>query len=384
VAEQESLRMAPDPTQGDQAAVLLPTLPGRDYHAADVFEVERERVFSHGWVCVGRDEHLPHPGDYVTREILGEPIFLMRGKDGLVRAFANTCRHRGTRLLDGEGSVRSAIKCPYHSWTYGLDGALLGTPNVREADGLERGMFGLWEIGLDRHDGFLFANVDGEAPSLGSTLEAMPDSPLELARYGVGELQVGGRRTYDVAANWKIVVENYHECLHCPGVHPELVKLVPLYRTGEVEEEGQALGNSMGHGLTSFTASGLSSLPPLPGLTDEDVTTFYGVYVFPNLILNYHSETVNAVYLYPDGAGRTQIVSEFLFRPETIEREGFDPSEVVEFRDLIAKQDWTVCELAQRGVRSRFYEHGVYPRHEKYLYGFNQRYLAARGPVDPA
>ncbi|HYF12089.1 MAG TPA: aromatic ring-hydroxylating dioxygenase subunit alpha [Actinomycetota bacterium] len=366
------------------SAVLQPTLPGRDYHSADVLEVERERVFAHGWVCVGRDEDLPAPGHYLTREILGEPIFLIRGKDARVRAFANTCRHRGTRLLDGEGSVRSAIKCPYHAWTYGLDGSLLGSPNVGEADGLERERFGLWEIGLDRHDGFLFVNIDGEAPPLSRTLEAMPDSPLELARYGVGELRVGARRTYDVAANWKIVVENYHECLHCPGVHPELVKIVPLYRKGEVEEDGQSLGNTMGHGLTSFTSSGLSSLPPLPGLTDEDVTTFYGVYVFPNLILNYHSETVNAVYLYPEGPERTTVVSEFLFRLETIERDRFDPSEVVDFRDLVATQDWTVCELAQRGVRSRFYQHGVYPRQEKYLHSFNQRYLAARGPLGTA
>jgi glycine betaine catabolism A len=181
-----------------------------------------------------------------------------------------------------------------------------------------------------------------------------------------------------VAANWKIVVENYHECLHCPTVHPELVKLVPLYRRGEVEEEGQTIGNTMGHGLTSFTMSGLSSLPRLPGLTEDDVHIFYGVYVFPNLIVNYHSETVNAVTLYPNGPDRTIVVSEFLFRPETIDAPGFDPSEVVDFRDLVAGQDWVVCELAQRGVRSRFYEHGVYPRQEKYLHAFNQAYLAAR------
>jgi glycine betaine catabolism A len=364
-------------------SALLPTLPGPAYYATDVYDLERERVFARGWVCVGREEHLPAAGTYLTREILGEPIFVIRGKDGDVRAFANTCRHRGTRLLEGEGTVRSAITCSYHAWTYGFDGALLGTPNVGHDDGLERRRFGLWEIGLDRHDGFLFANLDGNAAPLQSTLETMPDSPLELERYGLGELHAGGRRTYDVAANWKILVENYHECLHCPGVHPELVKLVPLYRRGEVEEEGQALGNTMGHGLTSFTTSGLSSLPPLPGLTEKDLNTFYGVYLFPNLILNYHSETVNAVYLYPEGPGRTMVISEFLFRPQTIECEGFDPTEVVEFRDLIAKQDWTVCELAQRGVRSRFYEHGVYPRQEKYVYDFNQRYLNARDAVRP-
>jgi Rieske 2Fe-2S family protein len=281
-------------------------------------------------------------------------------------------------LLDGEGSVRSAITCPYHAWTYGLDGSLLGTPNVTDREGLPRDRFGLWEIPLDTHDGFLFVNLDGRAEPLRSTLESMPDSPLELERYGLDELRVGASRVYDVAANWKIVVENYHECLHCPTVHPELVKLVPLYRRGEVEEEGQMLGNTMGHGLTSFTATGLSSLPSLPGQSEEDVHTFYGVYVLPNLILNYHSETVNAVTIYPEGPQRTTVMSEFLFRPEAIGADGFDPSEVVDFRDLIAKQDWVVCELAQRGVRSRFYEHGVYPRQEKYLHAFNERYLQAR------
>jgi Rieske 2Fe-2S family protein len=369
---------ADDAMPSENHTTLAPTLPGRDYYSAEIFEREVERVFAHGWVCVGRDEQVSTAGTYLTREISGEPIVVIRGRDDVVRAFANACRHRGTRLLEGEGTVRSAIKCPYHAWTYGFDGRLLGSPNVRDEDGLVRDGFGLWEIAVDVYDGFVFVNLDGHAAPLPSVVEAMSDSPTQLERYGVADLRVGARRTYDVAANWKIVVENYHECLHCPTVHPELVKIVPLYRQGEVEEDGQSLGNTMGHGLTSFTSSGVSSLPPLPGLTEEDRHTFYGVYVFPNLIINYHSETVNAVYLYPDGPERTVVVSEFLFRPETIERDAFDPSEVVDFRDLVAKQDWIVCELAQRGVRSRFYDHGVYPRQEKYLYAFNQRYLAAR------
>jgi Rieske 2Fe-2S family protein len=194
----------------------------------------------------------------------------------------------------------------------------------------------------------------------------------------VGELRIGATRTYDVAANWKVVVENYHECLHCPTVHPELVKIVPLYRLGEVEEDGQTLGNSMGEGLTSFTSSGRSSLPPLPGLDEADVHTFYGAYLFPNLILNYHSETVNAVTVVPTGPETTRVVSEFLFRPETIAADGFDPSEVVDFRDLVAHQDWDVCERVQRGVRSKAYTAGVYPRQERYIAAFNHRYLQAR------
>ena len=234
-------------------------------------------------------------------EVAGEPLLVVRGADGEVRAFANTCRHRGTRLLDGAGTVR-AITCPYHAWTYGLDGQLRGSPNVGLDDGIDRDRIRLWSVRLEEFDGFLFVTLDDDAGALRSQLENAEDSPLELARYRVGDLVAGAHREYEVAANWKVVVENYHECLHCPTVHPELVKIVPLYRSGEVEEDGQLLGNSMGEGLTTFTATGVSTLPPLPGLDETDIHTFYGVYVFPNLIINYHSDMVNAVRIHPTGS----------------------------------------------------------------------------------
>lgn len=354
-----------------------PTLPGGDYHESSVYALEQDRVFSRSWICVGRGSSLAGPGDYFTAEVAGDPVFVVRGADGVARAFANTCRHRGTQLVEGTGHVR-AITCPYHAWTYGLDGRLLGSPNVRLEDGVDRDEIRLWSVSLEEFDGFVFVSLDASQRSLRDELETLEDSPLALARYGLAGLTVGARREYEVAANWKVVVENYHECLHCPTVHPELVKIVPLYRSGEVEEEGQVLGNSMGEGLTSFTATGTSSLPPLPGLDETDIRTFYGVYVFPNLILNYHSETVNAVTIHPTGPGTTRVVSEFLFAPETAEVDGFDPSEVVEFRDMVAHQDWAVCERVQRGVRSRFYTAGIYPRQERWIAMFNRRYLAAR------
>jgi Rieske 2Fe-2S family protein len=357
-----------------------PTLPGRDHHAPEVFELDRERVFARSWYCAGRSETLAAPGDYETPEIAGEPVIVIRDRNGRLRAFANTCRHRGTRLLEGRARV-NAIRCPYHAWTYGIDGRLRATPNVRPEDGVDRDEISLWEIALEEWDGFVFVNLDGRARPLHERLAEEPDSPLQLERYRVRDLRVGARREYDVAANWKIVVENYHECLHCPTVHPELVRIVPLYRRGEVEEQGQVLGNSMAEGLTSFTMTGTSSLPALPGLDEVDVNTFYGVYLFPNLILNYHSETVNAVTIHPLGPERTLVVSDFLFAEDTVQGPDFDPSEVVDFRDMVAKQDWVVCELAQRGVRSRFYEHGIYPRQERWIAAFNERYLAERGPA---
>jgi phenylpropionate dioxygenase-like ring-hydroxylating dioxygenase large terminal subunit len=361
-----------------------PTLPGSDYHDADVFSFEQERIFARSWVCVGRAEHLPNTGDYMTSELAGEHPIVIRGADGALRAFANTCRHRGTELLEGAGTVHGAIKCPYHAWTYGFDGQLLGSPNVGVDDGVDRSDVRLWSIPLAEFDGFVFLDLSGSQSPIEDVIASLPDSPLELARYRVGALRSGARRSYDVTANWKIVVENYHECLHCPTVHPELVKIVPLYRRGEVEEDGQTLGNSMGEGLTSFTMTGTSTFPPLPGIDDTDVHTFYGVYLFPNLILNYHSETVNAVTIHPLAPDRTLVLSEFLFASDTVAEPGFDPSEVVEFRDLVARQDWDVCERAQRGVSSRFYAEGMYPRQERWIAAFNQRYLDARGPLPVA
>ena len=240
----------------DSGPAPWPTLPGTDYHAADVFELDRARVFARSWVCVGRAEQLPEAGDYLVAEVADESPIVLRGDDGQLRAFANACRHRGTELLTGTGSTGRVIKCPYHAWTYSLDGRLVGSPNVGAADGIDRDSMGLWSVPIAEHDGFVFLNLDPDAEPLQDALAAQPDSLLELARYGLGDLRVGARREYDVHANWKIVVENYHECLHCPTVHPELVKIVPLYRAGEVEEEGQVLGNSMGEGLTSFTFSG--------------------------------------------------------------------------------------------------------------------------------
>jgi nitrite reductase/ring-hydroxylating ferredoxin subunit len=138
------------------------TLPGRDYHEPDVFELERHAVFARSWTCVGRSEDLAREGDYVAIDVADEPLILLRGRDGQMRAFANTCRHRGTQLLEGTGNVR-AVTCPYHAWTYALDGSLAGTPNVHAEDGVDRDALGLHRVRLAEWGGFVFVNLDGTA-----------------------------------------------------------------------------------------------------------------------------------------------------------------------------------------------------------------------------
>ena len=194
------------------------------------------------------------------------------------------------------------------------------------------------------------------------------------------ELRVGVRIVYEVKANWKIVVENFNECLHCPTIHPELVQVVPLYRFGEVwDDESQDDGNWMVEGATSFTMTGQSTLPKFPDLRPDDYRMYFGTYQFPNLMLNLHPDAGMSYLALPRGPGHTTVVSEYLFRPETIAAPDFAPEPVVEFWDLISKQDWEVCERAQTGVGSRAYRAGVYPRQDRFLFAFNEHYRRVMG-----
>ncbi len=373
-----------DDPHADSALAWEPkaTLPGSDYCSESVFQLERERLFYGTWFCVGRAEEVSVPGTFATVDVAGESLILARAQDGALRAFLNVCRHRGSRLCEGEGRAR-AIKCPYHAWSYGLDGRLLATPNVRRGEQLPRAELGLHEVALEVWEGFVWVSVGGTKTALSDhLLKWADDDPFQWSRYGIGDLVTGARCEYVVAANWKIIVENYNECLHCPTVHPELVQIVPIYKHGEVEEvPDHGNGNQLRDGFTSFTSSGRSTLPHLPGLVPADIGTFYGTTLLPNLILNLHSDTVSTFLLLPEGPASTRVVCHYLFAPEVAAADDFDPSEVVDFRHTLALQDWEVCERAQAGAGSRGYENGgMLPYADRLLYDFHQRYRQLVGP----
>ena len=358
-----------------------PTLSGADYVSDEVYEDERQRIWFGDWICVGRSEEIPNRGDYAVKDVAGESIFLTRNEDGEIRAFYNVCSHRGTKFLDdGAGNVRKAFRCPYHAWTYDLNGCLIGTPNVQEDEHFERSQFPLHGITVEDYAGFLFVNMSAEPRPLSDALGDGAETITAFGRYKMDELRIGVRIVYEVAANWKIIVENYNECLHCPTIHPELVKVVPLYRFGEVwDEQVPNDGNGMVEGATSFTMTGQSELPKFPDLDPEDYRMYYGMFSFPNLMLNLHPDAAMYYIAYPKGPGHTQVVSEYLFRPETIDSSNFKPEPVVEFWDLISKQDWEVCTRAQTGVGSRAFTTGVYPRQDRFLFWFNEQYRRHMG-----
>jgi Rieske 2Fe-2S family protein len=234
---------------------------------------------------------------------------------------------------------------------------------------------------VGEYAGFVFVNLAENPRPLMDALTDGAESITSFERFKMDELRVGVRIVYEVEANWKIIVENYNECLHCPSIHPELVQVVPLFRFGEVwDEETRDDGNWMIDGATSFTANGKSELPRFPDLEPEDYRMYYGSYEFPNLMLNLHPDCVMYYIGFPKGPTRTQVVSEYLFRPEVIaDEDAFKPQPVVDFWDLISKQDWDVCARAQTGVGSRSFKAGVYPRQDRFLYNFNEEWREKMG-----
>ena len=359
-----------------------PTLSGRDYTSPEVYEEEREKIWWGDWVCIGRVEEVEHPGDFVVKDVAGESVFVVRNTQDQLNGFYNVCAHRGTKFLDdgASGNVRKGFRCPYHAWVYDLDGTLIGTPNVKEDELFDRSAYPLHPVTVGEYAGFLFANLSGEPRPLMEALTDGAESITAFERFKMQELRIGVRIVYEVEANWKIIVENYNECLHCPSIHPELVQVVPLFRFGEVwDEELRDDGNRMMDGATSFTVTGASELPKLPDLAPEDYSMYYGSYEFPNLMLNLHPDCAMYYIGFPTGPNHTTVVSEYLFRPETIAGPDFKPEPVVEFWDLISRQDWEVCARAQTGVGSRSFTGGVYPRQDRFLYWFNEEYRAAMG-----
>ena len=359
------------------------TLPGAAYFSEETYQVDRERVFFRNWVYVGRAERLAKVGSWLRFEIAGESILLVRGRDEQVRGFYNVCRHRGSRLCDDEqGQVRSTLRCPYHAWNYGLDGSLRSTPMI-EADEIDRENTGLWPVHVEVWQGFCFVNLSRETPiPLVEHLADQQDDALGLARVGLEQLRIGHISTIDVQANWKIVQENYNECLHCPTIHPELMDVVPAYKRGDIFEDGREDGGvTLGEGRTSVALDPRLRLPLLPGLRGmEGPATYFGASIYPTMFLDVDGTAALATAIFPTGPQSCRLVTEYLFSPDAVEDPDFDPSPVVEFNELVTRQDNEACERVQVGVQSRAFDHGVFPAKDSWVYGFDQRYLR---DVDP-
>jgi glycine betaine catabolism A len=356
------------------------TLPGRDYVDPAIFELERQKIFFKSWYYVGREEQIAAPGQWFTIDVAGESVIVMRNDDGALQAFYNVCRHRGSRLCDeAAGQSKGAIVCPYHNFCYSHQGELIATPRV-EKEELDRSQLSLWPVHVDVWQGFVFVNLSEETPiTLRDSLAAHFDEPLRFERFELDKLRIGYRVENIVNANWKILMENYLECLHCPAVHPELVETIETYQTGWVIEDGRDDGGvSLPKGGTGYTAEGKSNLSVMPSMTALEVNSIYGGAIPPNITLDIGATGVMIIQLLPISPSQTRVVDTYLFNAVDVEKSDFDPSPVVDFNELVASQDFAVCERVQKGVASRAFKHGALAEKDIYVYEFVQRYLKLR------
>jgi glycine betaine catabolism A len=371
------------------------TLPRRFYADPDFHRAELERFFFRRWICAGRADEIPNPGDYFTRSIADESVIVTRDASGAIHALFNVCRHRGTRICERpEGHFVDRIQCPYHAWTYDLEGRLLAAPHM--PPGFRRDDYPLHRAGCDVWDGhvFVFLGQDRQEAREGQEGRAeqerrerhnrakrwpvlhdqLLDLPQRFAAYRMRDLRLARRIVYDVKANWKLIVLNYNECLHCPTLHPALNKVHHYLGADNVAPTAGYCGGAMGFrdGVETVSVDGLRRRGYLPGLDDtqRQEVAYYSIY--PNFLLSLHPDYMMTHTLWPRAYDRTEVTCEWHFHPDEMARPDFSADDAIELWDATNREDWWISEQAQAGIKSRVYEPGPYSERESLLWSFDE------------
>ena len=353
------------------------TMPGRFYTAADVLALEHERIFARHWISVGRAAAFAQRGDYRRVEIAGESLIVLRDQQGTLRAFFNICRHRGTRLCEApHGRLSETIQCPYHAWTYGLDGRLIGAPHMNEIEGFDKQDYPLHAAVVAEWEGFVFVCLAREPEPLAESFAPVLE---RFRRFNLAVLVTVRRIEYDVRANWKLVMQNYSECLHCPTIHPELSTKLPYTSGANDLVEGPFLGGYMEIKAPnqSATMSGKSCGVLLGDLPPDDRRRAFYYTLFPSMILSLHPDYAVYYTVWPTGPMMSRVVCEWMVHPDSPRSPGYNIQDAEEFWDRTNRQDWNICERSQLGVSSRRYEPGPYSPRESIPAAWDQQYLGA-------
>ena len=359
------------------------TLPGRYYVSPEIFREERERIFAQRWLCVGREDQIADSGAYLVQEAAEESVIILKDAAGVVRAFYNVCRHRGTRLCEEQhGHFAGTIQCPYHAWTYALDGRLLGAPSSGEIEGFDKTDYPLHRVAVETWEGFLFINLAREPEPFEQAYRRLMG---RFSRFNLPRLVVARTIDYDVRANWKLLFQNYSECYHCGPVHPPLSRITPPTSGENDLVDGPFTGGFMviNEGHQSLTMTGRSCGLMVGDLPEEDLNRVYYYAIFPNMLLSLHPDYVMFHTLWPQAPDRTRISCSWLFHPDTFNDPAHHPEDGIEFWDMTNRQDWHICEQSQLGVQSRAYQPGPYSRRESLSVQFDREVLKALGHGNP-
>jgi len=352
------------------------TLDARWYCDGGIFARENQRVFGRSWIVAGRSDEVAEPGAFRTVEIAGESLIVVRGADAALHAFYNVCGHRGTRMCEERaGRFGGSIQCPYHAWTYGLDGRLKAARHMDETPGFDLDEYALSEARVAEWGGFVFVNL---APDAAPFAEALAPLTGRFAAWRLDTLRIARSFAYEVAANWKLLFQNYSECYHCAVIHPQLENLSPWDSGRNDLHDGPVLGgySELREGVRRLAAGAQARYAPLGDVRGDDLHRAYYYTIFPTMLLSLQSEYAMAHVIEPLAVDRTRVVCQLLFAPAEMESPSFDPGEVAAFWDATNRQDWHVSELSQLGIASRAYRPGPYARSEGLLEAFDRHYLA--------
>ena len=383
-----------DPTAGGFNGLkrLEHSLPSRWYHDPVQYARELDAIWYRRWVYLCRAATLPESRSFRTFTLGTQPILLVRDEQGELRAYYNTCRHRGAALCqEPEGRVPAGgITCPYHGWNYRLSGELARIPSAGRAHFVERAEHGLYPIAMRVWRGFVYVNLAGDqGPAFDDNFNG---NTRQFANWPVEGLELGHRMTKRARCNWKVFWENYNECLHCPGVHPGLVDMVPIYRRGIMEERDDPAwathppGDDPLHrgglkrGAVTWTADGKSLGNDFSQLTDEERRVGYHFLTsLPSQYIVFHVDHVRSARLLPLGPEELELEVEWLFPRATLADPTIDIMKACDFSAGVMLEDAAICEVAQRGLHAQPHVRGVLMPEEYDVWRFQRWVLEALG-----
>ncbi len=358
------------------------TLTGDYYHSQDIYRQELEKIFYKRWLMACRAEQVPDAGDFVVVPVGEESIIVSRSKSGEITANFNVCRHRGTRMcMEEKGHFKNGIiQCPYHAWQYDLEGNLKGAPFMRDVPGFKKEDYGLMQAHVREWGGFVFINLSENPDPFEQEMGALVG---RFEDWKLPELRIAHHLPYTLKCNWKLILQNYQECYHCPGVHPALAELTPFQNAVHDCMEGAVIGGfmTMTKDGGSMTMDGDAAAPPVCNVSGDDLQRVHYYSVYPNLLLSPHPDFV--MYHHITSVSVSEIKNDcyFLLHPDVIadtqKMERFNSA--IEFWDMTNKQDWAVCEQMQLGTGSTRFDRGRYAPQEDILYALDREVIKALG-----
>jgi len=346
-------------------------LPRAAYVDPAMFAWEKRNLFEGGWQCVGRSSLVPEAGSQAALPLGGRSVLLTRDAAGRLNAFENICRHRGHELLAcGATAKRNTVVCPYHAWGYALDGRLIAARAVDKMANARKDELGLTRLGVAEWGGWIFVNGSADAAPFATVLGHLGEF---AANWDCERLVVGASHSYGLNANWKVAIENYNECYHCPSIHKALCRVSPPTSGGSYRHPAGAYTGGwmeLAADAETMSFSGQSGGVTFPRLTPEQRRQVHYITLFPGLLISLHPDYVMTHRLEPTSATTTAVECQWLFAPEAVAKEGFDPSYAVEFWDATNREDWGAVESVQRGLASENFVPGIFSEEEVGVHDF--------------